>query len=135
LKSGNKPLHTLSPTLWSKDDSLKFIIGTRGGRYQPQLLAQAILPYLLDMESFENIIKNPRWVIDYFDSNKSSSIKFEKINKKDLEYLKKKNHEVINENEYKNAYGPISVIYKNNKNYFQGVADIRVGTEKVFSSL
>ena len=89
----------------------------------------------MNKESFENIIKNPRWVIDYFDSNKSSSIKFEKINKKDLEYLKKKNHEVINENEYKNAYGPISVIYKNNKNYFQGVADIRVGTEKVFSSL
>ena len=135
LKSGNKPLHTLSPTLWSKDDSLEFIIGTRGGRYQPQLLAQVILPYLLDIESFENIIKNPRWVIDYFDSNKSSSLKFEKINKKDLEYLKKKNHGVINENEYKNAYGPISVIYKNNKNYFQGVADIRVGTEKVFSSL
>jgi hypothetical protein len=29
----------------------------------------------------------------------------------------------------------MSVIYKDKKDIFQGVADIRVGTEKVFSSL
>jgi gamma-glutamyltranspeptidase/glutathione hydrolase len=135
LKAGNKPLHTLSPTLWSKDDNLEFIIGTRGGRYQPQLLVQAILPYLLNLESFENIIKKPRWVIDYFSSNKSSKIKFEEISENEIDFLKTKDHEVTNENGYKNAYGPISVIYKDKKDIFQGVADIRVGTEKVFSSL
>ena len=135
LRPGNKPLHTLSPTLWSKNDNLEFIIGTRGGRYQPQLLVQAILPYLLKSESFENIIKNPRWVIDYFGTNTSSKIKFEDISENELNFLKTKDHEVTNENGYKNAYGPISIIYKDKKDNFQGVADIRVGTEKVFSSL
>jgi tmRNA-binding protein len=36
---------------------------------------------------------------------------------------------------YKYAYGPISIIYKDSLDNFQGVADIRVGTEKVFNSL
>ena len=135
LKAGNKPLHTLSPTLWSKNDNLEFIIGTRGGRYQPQLLVQVILPYLLKLESFENIVKKPRWVIDYFGSNTSSKIKFEDISENELKFLETKDHEVTNENGYKNAYGPISIIYKDKKDHFQGVADIRVGTEKVFSSL
>jgi hypothetical protein len=93
------------------------------------------LPYLLNLESFENIIKKPRWVIDYFSSNKSSKIKFEEISEDEINFLTKKDHEVTNENGYKNAYGPISVIYKDKKDSFQGVADIRVGTEKVFSSL
>ena len=35
-----KPLHTLSPTIWSKDGKLDMVSGTRGGRYQPQLLSQ-----------------------------------------------------------------------------------------------
>ncbi len=135
LKAGNKPLHTLAPTLWSKDDSLEFIIGTRGGRYQPQLLVQVLLPYLLNSESFEKIIKNPRWVIDYFGSNTSSKLKFEEISQNDKNFLKKKKHEIVNENEYKNAYGPISILYKDSLDNFQGVADIRVGTEKVFNSL
>ena len=33
LGPNKKPLHTLSPTIWSKDGSLDFITGTRGGRY------------------------------------------------------------------------------------------------------
>ena len=48
LGPNKKPLHTLSPTIWSKDGSLDFITGTRGGRYQPQLLAQNILPIFLE---------------------------------------------------------------------------------------
>ena len=42
---------------------------------------------------------------------------------------------LFEKNGYKNAYGPISIIYKDKTDNFKGVADIRVGTEKVFSSL
>ena len=39
-RPGNRPLHTLAPTLWTRDDRLALILGTRGGHQQPQLLAQ-----------------------------------------------------------------------------------------------
>ena len=53
LQAGKKPLHTLSPTLWTKENKLELILGTRGGRYQPQLLAQMILPYLQNTSNYQ----------------------------------------------------------------------------------
>jgi len=134
LTPGRKPLHTLSPTIWSKNGNLEFIAGTRGGRYQPQLLIQTILPYIQKSDSFEEIIKEPRWVIENFSSETISKLRFEKINNEDLEILLKKGHEVEVENKLNKAYGPISIIYKKDNGNFEGVCDVRVGTEKVFNS-
>ena len=135
LQPHKKPLHTLSPTLWSQNNNLEFIIGTRGGRYQPQLLVQVILPYLLNKMSFEEIIKLPRWTIDYFTSETNSNLKFENINKSELDELTLLGHKIENLGELKKGNGPISIIYKEKNNLrFRGVCDIRVGTEKVFSS-
>ena len=63
-----------------------------------------------------------------------SKLRFEKINYADLEILLQKGHEVEVENELKKEYGPISIIYKKDDESFKGVCDVRVGTEKVFSS-
>ncbi len=68
LKPGRKPLHTLSPTMWSVDGNLDMVIGTRGGRYQPQLLSHFILKILKD-ENIENAMTSPRWNIDEFGKN------------------------------------------------------------------
>ena len=133
LQPGNKPLHTLSPTLWTKDNILEFIIGTRGGRYQPQLLAQVILPYIKDGIEFSNIMTQPRWTIDYFQKNSTSKLKFEKIDEEQKTYLESKGHEIEVIDKMLKGNGPISTIYKY-KDSFHGVADIRVGTESVFSS-
>ena len=38
--TGKRPLHTLSPTLWTDGTSLDLLLGTRGGDQQPQFLAQ-----------------------------------------------------------------------------------------------
>ena len=133
LQPGNKPLHTLSPTLWTKEGELEFIIGTRGGRYQPQLLIQTILPYIRDEQDFESIMNQPRWTIDYFQNNTESKLKFEEINSELQTQLKNKGHNIEVLNKFLKGNGPISVIYKNN-GHFKGVADIRVGTESVFSS-
>ena len=103
LTPGRKPLHTLSPTIWSKNGNLEFIAGTRGGRYQPQLLIQTILPYIQKSDSFEEIIKEPRWVIENFSSDTRSRLRFEKINNEDLEILLKKGHEVEVENKLNKA--------------------------------
>jgi gamma-glutamyltranspeptidase/glutathione hydrolase len=134
LGPNKKPLHTLSPTIWSKDGSLDFITGTRGGRYQPQLLAQTILPYILGESSFEEIMEKPRWTIEYFGSNTSSNIKFEFLNEPEISRLKEKGHEITVENKLIGGYGPISTIYKNSDKNFIGVPDIRVGTEKAFNN-
>ena len=40
LQPGRRPLHTLSPTLWTRDGNLQLLLGTRGGQYQPQTLLQ-----------------------------------------------------------------------------------------------
>ena len=135
LQPGKKPLHTLSPTIWSKDNNLEFIIGTRGGRYQPQLLVQTLLPYLLNKMSFDEIVKLPRWTIDYFTSETNSKLKFEHISKIYHDELTALGHEIENLGELKKGNGPVSIIYKDqiSKN-FKGVSDVRVGTEKVFSS-
>ena len=63
-----------------------------------------------------------------------SKLRFEKINNKDLEILLKKGHKVEVENKFKKSYGPISIIYKKHDGNFEGVCDVRVGTEKVFNS-
>jgi gamma-glutamyltranspeptidase/glutathione hydrolase len=134
LGPNKKPLHTLSPTIWSKDGSLDFITGTRGGRYQPQLLAQTILPYILGETNFEEIMQKPRWTIEYFGSNTSSNIKFEFINEPDISSLEVKGHKILIENKLIGGYGPISTIYKKSDGNFIGVPDIRVGTEKAFNN-
>ena len=134
LGPNKKPLHTLSPTIWSKDGSLDFITGTRGGRYQPQLLAQTILPYILGENSFEEIMKKPRWKIEYFGPNTPSAIKFEFIEKSHMNSLINKGHKISVENKLIGGNGPISTIYKNSDEKFVGVPDIRVGTEKAFNN-
>ena len=134
LGPNKKPLHTLSPTIWSKDGSLDFITGTRGGRYQPQLLAQTILPYILGESSFEEIMKNPRWTIEYFGSKTSSTINFEFIKEPEMSSLEDKGHKILVEDKLNGGYGPTSTIYKNSNEKFVGVPDIRVGTEKAFNN-
>ena len=109
-------------------------MGTRGGRYQPQLLAQTILPYILGESSFEKIMEKPRWTIEYFGSDTSSNIKFEFIKEHEKSSLEDKGHKISIEKKLIGGYGPISTIYKNSDEKFIGVPDIRVGTEKAFSS-
>lgn len=38
-KPGRRPLHTLSPTIWTEGNRLALVLGTRGGHQQPQLLS------------------------------------------------------------------------------------------------
>ncbi len=39
-RPGRRPLHTLSPTIWTRPEGSVLVLGTRGGHQQPQLLAQ-----------------------------------------------------------------------------------------------
>ena len=133
IQAGKKPLHTLSPTLWTKENKLELILGTRGGRYQPQLLMQMILPYLQHKTSINEDMKKGRWALNDFLSDTDSHVTVEGVfQEKDIADLESKGHMItqIKEN-YDPAYGPVSAIYKNSDNLWSGAADVRVGTETV----
>ncbi len=127
LKAGRKPLHTLSPTIWSVDGNLDMIIGTRGGRYQPQLLSHFILK-ILKNENLENAMTSPRWNIDEFGKETVSEINIEPgLDEKIIDVLINKGHKVNQLTKLQNSYGPISAIVKNNENWI-ALHDIRVDT-------
>ena len=127
LKPGRKPLHTLSPTIWSVDGNLDMIIGTRGGRYQPQLLSHFILK-ILKKENSENAMTSPRWNIDEFGKESVSEINIEPgLDEKVLDELIKKGHKVNKLTELQNSYGPISAIIKTDDSW-KATHDPRVDT-------
>ncbi len=127
LKPGRKPLHTLSPTMWSVDGNLDMVIGTRGGRYQPQLLSHFILKILKD-ENIENAMMSPRWNIDEFGKETVSEINIEPgLDKKITDELVNKGHKVNQLAELQNSYGPISAIVKT-KDSWKATHDPRVDT-------
>ena len=133
LQAGKKPLHTLSPTLWTKENKLELILGTRGGRYQPQLLAQMILPYLQNKTSIKETMSKGRWALNDFLSDTDSHLTVEgAFPQNDIEQLKSKGHKVTQIEEiFDKAYGPVSAIYQDKDNVWSGAEDIRVGTEAV----
>ncbi len=127
LKAGRKPLHTLSPTMWSVDGNLDMVIGTRGGRYQPQLLSHFILK-ILKNENLENAMMSPRWNIDEFGKESVSEINIEPgLDEKITDELVKKGHKINLLAELQNSYGPISAIIKSDDSW-KATHDPRVDT-------
>ena len=127
LKAGRKPLHTLSPTIWSVDGNLDMVIGTRGGRYQPQLLSHFILK-ILKKENLENAMMSPRWNIDEFGKETVSEINIEPgLDEKITDELLNKGHKVNQLSELQNSYGPISAIVKTDDSW-KAAHDPRVDT-------
>jgi len=124
-----KPMHTLSPTIWSKQGKLDMIVGTRGGRHQPQLLSQFILPHLLKNKSYEENMKKGRWIIDYFEENTTSELIIEEsFGKENIDELKEKGHSIKVVDALQGSFGPISAIYREENNNWIGIADPRVET-------
>ena len=127
IKAGRKPLHTLSPTMWSVDGNLDMVIGTRGGRYQPQLLSHFILK-ILKKENLENAMMSPRWNIDEFGKETVSEINIEPgLDEKITDELLNKGHKVNQLSELQNSYGPISAIVKTDDSW-KAAHDPRVDT-------
>ena len=127
LKPGRKPLHTLSPTMWSVGGNLDMVIGTRGGRYQPQLLSHFILK-ILKNDNLENAMISPRWNIDEFGKKSISKINIEPgLDEKITDDLINKGHKVNQLKKLQNSYGPISAIVRNEDSW-KASHDIRVDT-------
>ncbi len=125
LAPGKRPLHTLSPTLWTKDDRLALLLGTRGGSYQPQILAQVAANFLHSGLSADETQSRPRWVID----PDPERIRLEATAGETIrQALEQKGHDVDLADERESGWGPVSLIRLDPSGLRTGAADPRVAT-------
>ncbi|HEY6634972.1 MAG TPA: gamma-glutamyltransferase, partial [Acidimicrobiia bacterium] len=66
LAPGKRPLHTLSPTLWTDSTGPRWTLGTRGGAVQPQLVAQVGARAIVNALDLDDAQTAPRWTVADF---------------------------------------------------------------------
>ena len=125
LAPGKRPLHTLSPTLWTRNGRLELLLGTRGGSYQPQLLAQVAVHLMHGRLTPEESQSHPRWVIDQdpellrIESTAADTTR---------RALAAKGHDVVQAAEREPGWGPVSMIRIEESGLRTAAADPRVAT-------
>lgn len=108
---GKRPMHTLSPTLWTRGDRPAWLIGTRGGDIQPQLVAQLaarIIGCGIDPAEAQAM---PRWSTDDFGPGTGSTIKVEPDTPAAVvKDLRRRGHDITVVDGPQGGWGPMSVI-------------------------
>lgn len=134
LKPGRRPLHTLSPSVWTKDRSLVALLGTRGGPYQPQLLLQVAANMFRATMTTSAAVRAPRFGIDGWGPGGHHSVTLEPDHTPaTVEALSTKGHNAKKATELQRAWGPVSAITAGRAG-FEGVADPRVATTAALAS-
>jgi gamma-glutamyltranspeptidase/glutathione hydrolase len=108
---GRRPLHTLSPTLWTHDGRLRMLLGTRGGQYQPQLLAQAAAHHLLAGDDPAAAQHRARWLVDGWRPGEDPSLRVEsRMPGPVVDGLRRRGHHVEPTAPWMPGWGPISLL-------------------------
>lgn len=111
LGPGKRPLHTLSPTLWTEGDQPRWAIGTRGGDIQPQLVAQLAARALGSGHDPEAAQAGPRWSIVDFGPDTPSDLAVEPGTPAAVvEDLRRRGHVVEVLDSPQSGWGPMSLI-------------------------
>ena len=111
LAPGKRPLHTLSPTLWTDADGPRWILGTRGGAVQPQLIAQVAAATILAGESPKAAQARPRWTVSDFGPGNRASPLFEPgFHPEGLADLRARGHDITALDSKQPGWGPVSII-------------------------
>lgn len=127
---GKRPLHTLSPTLWTSGDETRWLIGTRGGAVQPQLVAQVAARAILGGQDLETALAAPRWAVSDFGPGSVSALRVEPgISGPVLEDLRSRGHTVTVLEGRQPGWGPVSIIEVRGDSTRAG-ADPRVATSQ-----
>ncbi len=123
LSPGARPLHTLSPTLWTRNGTLDTVLGTRGGQYQPQLLLQVAAASLLIGDDPETALRRPRWVLD------GASLRVEgRMPDRVITELARRGHTIERAGDFERGWGPVSMIQIADGGIREAAADPRVET-------
>ena len=128
LGPGKRPLHTLSPTLWTDSSHTRWLLGTRGGAVQPQLVAQVAARAILGTDSPESALSAPRWTVRDFGPGAAPRLTFEPGVPDDIARgLRERGHEVEVLDSPQPGWGPVSMI-ELDANSRRAAADPRVET-------
>lgn len=127
IAPGKRPMHTLSPTLWTEHGELRMILGTRGGDFQPQTLLQ-MLTYLrwarMDPPSAQ---RQPRWATREWRAGDSTVVVEPGFDPSTLAELESRGHVIELAPGPMSGWGPVSVIVDDGATA-TGAADPRVAT-------
>jgi gamma-glutamyltranspeptidase / glutathione hydrolase len=130
---GKRPLHTLSPTLWTTDDRLDLLLGTRGGDQQPQFLAQVAAHHYHAGLCVEDAQAVPRWSMDQPMPGVDSAVSVEsRFATSTLEGLEARGHAVTIAEPLEPGWGPVSMI--DVADGCIGAADPRVSTSAALTT-
>jgi gamma-glutamyltranspeptidase/glutathione hydrolase len=133
LAPGKRPLHTLAPSLWTRDKSLSMLLGTRGGDYQPQTLLQMAAHLLWAGVAPAEAQHIPRWVTG-LDSATMPTVEHEPLlSEAHRTELIRRGHPMEPTVGWMGGWGPVSLIAAA-ANEVTGVADPRVATTQAATS-
>ena len=132
-RPGRRPLHTLSPTIWTEGNRLALVLGTRGGHQQPQLLAQ--MGAHLHHAGLEPGVAQavPRWTIQDINATPSMVSVESRTDPRTIDTLRARGHGVGIDGPWEPDWGPISAISISPDGLREAVADPRVETALALS--
>ncbi len=130
LAPGKRPLHTLSPTLWTRSGRLEYLLGTRGGHQQPQLLIQMAAHLMHAQTPPAHAQALPRWTMNEFGPGSGSAVLVEpRMPGRVVAGLEARGHGVdVVDGRWQAGWGPISLIHIDGDGVRTGAADPRVST-------
>ena len=128
LAPGKRPLHTLSPTLWSDGAEPRWVLGTRGGAVQPQLIAHVAGLAIRGGATLAEAQATSRWTISEFGPGSGSRLAFEPgVPNHVTEDLSRRGHMLSIMDAPQPGWGPVSII-EIDGNERRAAADPRVDT-------
>ena len=127
MAPGKRPMHTLSPTLWTRNGDLAMLLGTRGGDFQPQTLLQIATAVLWAGLGLEEAQAMPRWATQEW-REPDNSIRFEPGGSENLlAELSARGHRIVETGSAMPGWGPVAAIGPHRDGWL-GAADPRVST-------
>jgi len=126
LAPNKRPAHTLSPTLWTNRDMTSWLLGTRGGEIQPQLVAQLAARAIVGGDDLDQAQAAPRWSMTEYGPGDSSSVSLEPGSGVERA-LTDLGHHVVTRDSLQPGWGPMSIIARRGEEV-QAASDPRVDT-------
>jgi len=128
-----RPLHTLSPTLWTHGSSLDLLLGTRGGDQQPQYLAQFAASFYHAHNCTDDSQALPRWSMAQPAPGTDSVVEYEsRTAPSTIRGLRDRGHVVEVVGPYEQGWGPVSAIDTGRE--MKGSADPRITTSAALAT-
>ncbi|TDE08727.1 gamma-glutamyltransferase family protein [Jiangella asiatica] len=136
LAPGRRPLHTLSPTLWTRDGDLALLLGTRGGHVQPQLVEQMAAWVLGAGQDPDVAQERARWTVSLPSEQPAGSHVYMEpdVAPRVVDGLRRLGHEVTPVDGPQSGWGPVSLIKVDDDGARLSARDARVETTAVTSA-